>query len=220
MAPTRIREPAATAAAMEEVTGGIERLADRLGVIERRLDDLAAEQSMTTDQAPGAGKQATEIAEHPHGIEDELARLSATAAQVPQDAAAMDTVASVAEAPEVVLHHHLRRGETLWSIAKRYYGRGQLYPVLIEQNPGLGPYHRGIGILRILADPDEAAELYRRITPPGGEGRLFRYRVEPGDDWRKLAARFLGRPDRAPELIALNPRSDLKPGERVLIALE
>jgi len=62
--------------------------------------------------------------------------------------------------------------------------------------------------------------VYRRITPPGAEGRLFRYRVESGDDWSELAQRFLGRPSRAPELIALNPGRGLIPGEQVLIPLE
>jgi nucleoid-associated protein YgaU len=218
--PGPVPAPVATAAAVQSVAGGIERLAGRLGVIEGRLDALAAERAKTFERASTAGGRASDIAERVRGIEDELARLSATVAPVAQEAPAKEAAAPVEKAPEPAFHHHLRRGETLWSVAERYYGRGQLYPVLIANNPGLGPYHRGVGILRIFADPDEAAEMYRRITPPGEEGRLFRYRVEPGDGWRELARRFLGRPSRAPELIALNPESDLTPGEQVLIALE
>jgi hypothetical protein len=153
-------------------------------------------------------------------IEGRLDALASEQERATHDFHSKEAAAPAEKPPELVLHHHLRRGETLWSVAERYYGRGQLYPVLIAHNPGLGIYHRGAGTLRIFADPNEAAEMYRRITPPGGEGRLFRYRVEPNDDWRELARRFLGRPSRAAELVALNPESDLTPGEQVLIALE
>lgn len=220
LSPTLAPAPARTPVATEVVAGGIERLAGRLEAIEGGLDALLSEQARTFERATAAGERATEIAERVRGIEDHLARLSVAASRAAREAAAEDANPRVEKIDELVLHHHLGSGETLWSVAKRYYGRGQLYPVLITQNPGLGIYHRRAGILRIFADPDEATELYRRITPPGGEGRLFRYRVEPGDDWRRLAKRFLGRPGRAPELVALNPESDLIPGEQVLIALE
>lgn len=122
--------------------------------------------------------------------------------------------------PEPRFHHQLRPHETLWSIAERYYGRGWLYPVIIAQNPGLGIYHQGRGTLTLFRDPAQALAVYRRITPPGAERRSFRYQVLPGDDWRGLASRFLGRPSRARELMARNPGSDLAPGSQILIPLE
>jgi len=212
-AKTRGPEPVATGAAVEAVAGGIERLAGHLGVIEERLDTLAADQAKTFEKA-------SEIAAPVLGIRDQLGRLAMTVAPLAQEATADKSAAPVEAGPKRVLHHHRRPGETLWSVAKRYYGRGLLYPVLIAQNPGVGPYDSGTGVLRIAADLDEAEAVYRHITPPGAQGRLFRYRVEPGDDWSELAKRFLGRPSRAPELIALNPGRDLLAGEQVLIPLE
>jgi hypothetical protein len=216
----RSSEPAGPVPRVEAVAEGIERLTGRLGDIDGRLDALAIELAETLQQARAAGERTAEIAERAHGITEELAGISVATASVAQEATAERGVAPTEVAPELILHHHLRLGETLWSVAKRYYGQGHLYPVLFLHNPGLGPYHRGARTLRILADPEEAAELYRQITPPGREGRLFRYRVGPGDDWRGLARRFLGRPERASELMALNPESELTPGEQVLIALE
>ena len=229
-AQDRTQEPVATAAALEAISGGIERLAHRLAAIEGRLDAVASEQAKTIEQAArDAYPNDHEGAQTPPSMKATQRRLAASPLALSplgegegslHDFRGEEAVAPVEKAQELVLHHHLRPDETLWSIAKRYYGKGELYPVLIAQNPGLGVYHKGTGILRILAVPEEAVELYRSITPPGGEGRLFRYRVQPGDDWRGLAARFLGRPSRARELIALNPESDLTPGEQVLIALE
>jgi hypothetical protein len=217
--PTRVqaREPVATAGAVESLSEDIERLFGRFTSIEGRLDALAAEQAESFERVSTAAGQMAELG---RGRYKETARPSAEASPVVEGAAPAEAAAPVEKAPELVLHHHLRPGETLWSIAKRYYGKGHLYPVLIAQNPGLGVNHSGTGVLRIFADPADALELYRRITPPGAEGRLFRYRVQPGDNWRELARRFLGRASRAPELMALNPMSNLTPGKQVLIALE
>jgi len=212
-------ESGAAVAALQTVAGGIKGLTHRLRAVEERLDTLTAEQAKTFEQAAAGAEQIAEVAKLARGRYKGMPRPSA-ATQIAPEAATTRVAAPDEKAPELVLHHHLHPGETLWSIAKRYYGKGQLYPVLIAQNPGLGIYHGGTGVLRIFVDPAEAVELYRRITPPGGEGRLFRYRVQPGDDWRGLARRFLGRASRAPELMALNPTSDLTPGKQVLIALE
>lgn len=213
-------EPGAMAAGVEAVADRLDQLSDGLAALEGRLDGLVKDQTKAIEQVFTAAERMAKIGGQVQGSGERLARLPATPISDTRDSTAEETAVTDRKEPELVFHHHLRRGDTLWSIAKRYYGRGQLYPVLIVQNPGLGPYHLGTGILRILADRDEAAEVYRRITPPGAEGRLFRYRVQPGDDWHALAARFLGRSSRAPELIALNPNRELKPGEQVLIALE
>jgi nucleoid-associated protein YgaU len=34
-------------------------------------------------------------------------------------------------------NHTIARGDTLWSIAVRYYGEGKLYPKILAANPGL-----------------------------------------------------------------------------------
>jgi nucleoid-associated protein YgaU len=214
--PAPVREPDAAIVALQAVAGGVERLTKRLGAVEGRLDTLTAEQAKTFEQAAAGAERVAELA---RGRYKGTARPSAATKQVAPQPATSRVAAPDKKAPELILYHR-RPGETLWSIAKRYYGKGQLYPALIAQNPGVGIYHDGDGVLRIFADPAEAVELYRRITPPGAEGRLFRYRVQPGDDWRELARRFLGRASRAPELIALNTTSELIPGEQVLIALE
>ncbi len=215
------REPDSTAAALQAMVGGIAQLADRLEALEGQLSDLRAKQAETLEQASAASRRVAQVAALVQGGRDEAVPPQSTAAQSPTpDAPARETAPGRDTTPEVALHHHLRPSDTLWSIAKRYYGHGWLYPVLIAQNPGLGVYHDGTGTLGLFADSAQALNLYRRITPQGAEGRFFRYQVQPGDDWRGLASRFLGRPDRAPELMAPNPGSDLAPGSRILIPLE
>lgn len=203
-------EPDVTAAALRTMVTKIDRLSGRLASIEGRLGALDAMQAKTLEQATTVGRQLAEVGQ---ASREASQRLGAT------DAEGENQSQSQSQSWPV-LHHHLRPGETLWSIAQRYYGHGWLFPVLIAQNPGLGVYHQGAGMLRLFADPARAHALYRQITPPGAERRLFRYQVQPGDDWSELARRFLGRAQRAPELRALNPGSVLAPESLILIPLE
>jgi hypothetical protein len=208
-----------TTAALRAMVGKIDRLSGRLETLEAQLRDLGNSQARGLELTTALGGQLAQVVSRVDGSGDALAPAasvpSAQSAQSPPGEA-VTTATGRALAP----HHHLSPGETLWSIAQRYYGQGWLYPVLIAQNPGLAIYHEGSGVLRLFADPAQAQALYREITPPGGEGRLFRYQVQAGDDWYRLAERFLGRAQRAPELLALNPGSELTPGRRILIPLQ
>jgi hypothetical protein len=236
---------AATFAVLQAMTDSMSQLATRLDSLEARLHDLNTQQHQALEQAATTSQQVAEVAALVQAVRDAPAFASATARQPrentpvgetsvggtlagnapiesgpSENARTAETSAPREPAPKPTLHHHLRPNETLWSIAKRYYGQGWLYPVLIVQNPGLGVYHQGTGILTLFADPAQALDLYGQITPPGAQGLLFRYPVQPGDDWHGLASRFLGRAGRAPELMALNPDSDLTPGSHILIPLE
>jgi phage tail protein X len=63
-------------------------------------------------------------------------------------------------------------GDTLWALAKRFYGDGSLYPVITVINHLSGPNHIVVG--------QELEIPY--VT--------FRYRVVAGDTKKKLALRF------------------------------
>ena len=117
--------------------------------------------------------------------------------------------------------YHAADNDTLWSISKRYYGSGYYYPVLLEQNPGLGVFNvrEGMGI-KILKDPGEAKKTYGKITARIGIRMYYNYKVAEGDTWQSIAKRFYKKKEMAKRIIALNSHADLRPGERIIIELE
>lgn len=48
-------------------------------------------------------------------------------------------------APPSTRMHVVRKGDTLWSIAKRYLGDGKQWPRLVKANPGLDPQKLHVG---------------------------------------------------------------------------
>ncbi len=110
--------------------------------------------------------------------------------------------------------------ETLWSIAKRHYGNGVFYPLLLEYNPGLGIYNdSGSKSLKILKDRKKATAQLRALIVKTDEGSLLRYRVAPGDRWSVLSKRFYGNGTQTARLIALNDNAPLTVDTRILIPL-
>lgn len=115
--------------------------------------------------------------------------------------------------------------ETLWSIARRFYGKGIYYPILLEDNPRLAVHgsRDGRGI-RIARERRQAWERYRRLVVTRDGRTLFHYRVKAGDSWRSLAHAFYGDERRTAELAELNQATEgVEPppaGKRVLIPLD
>jgi phage tail protein X len=117
--------------------------------------------------------------------------------------------------------YHAAPAETLWRIARRFYGKGIYYPVLLEDNPGLaihGPIDEGT--IRIARQREHAQEIYRRLVYSEGGRTLFRYRARAGDGWRSLARAFYGSEHRAGELAELNGMPKPETGRRVLVPLD
>lgn len=83
--------------------------------------------------------------------------------------------------------HVYQRGETLASIADRYYGNPSLEPVIVAAN-----------YLYVQATPTLAQGVHLTIPSVGYQ------RVSPGDTWERLALRHLGDRRRGPYLARVN----------------
>ncbi len=119
------------------------------------------------------------------------------------------------------LYHPSSQTDTLWDIAKRYYGKGHFYPVLLEYNPGLSIYYdRNYGKIKVLRDPQKAQQVLKSLVTISSKGTLFQYRVEQGDTWRHLSRRFFGHGGKTTELMTLNENIELVPGQRISIPLQ
>lgn len=111
--------------------------------------------------------------------------------------------------------------DTLWGIAKKYYGSGHYYPVLLEHNPNVGIYDVGDGVrLRILKYSGLAKKINRNITEREGNKLYFHYRVAEGDTLGSLASKFYKTRDMWKRITDLNSDMKLQPGERIRILLE
>jgi len=103
-----------------------------------------------------------------------------------------------AETPSI--SHIVARGETLWALAERYLGEGTRFREIVDLNPdtlsGRGDFLRPGWTLRIPAPPSS-------------------YTVKAGDTLSAVAARFLGDPDRAEEIMAASRDTDQPDGQRL-----
>jgi len=119
----------------------------------------------------------------------------------------------------VMRTHRLFRSDTLWDIAERYYGTGDLYPALLVLNPGLGIHFSPGGEIRLPANRAVARQLLAGSIVEQAGQRLLRYPVVVGDTWQRISRRLYGRAKVLPELPSLNGDGPPKPGTSVLIPL-
>jgi LysM repeat protein len=117
--------------------------------------------------------------------------------------------------------YEAHENDTLWGIAKRYYGSGDYYPVLIDHNSHLEIYDIGDGVrMRILKDAGLAKEIYKEVTESKGNTVYFKYTVAKGDTLRSLAKKFYKTGYMVERITDLNPEMKLEPGKRIKILLE
>lgn len=90
-------------------------------------------------------------------------------------------------------HYHARKTDTLWGIARRFYGNGKYYPLIMEHNPHLVISDITAGrAMRIISDPDPAmlADMYREKTEWRNSMLLLRHVIQPGETRDSIYARF------------------------------
>lgn len=113
-------------------------------------------------------------------------------------------VAQDAEPAQDVIQHVVQRGDTLWSIAARYYDSGEEFDQVIDSNIGKqmpdGRVFDRAGLIYpgwVLDIPLPSPVVEER------DGARW-YVVQPGDTLSGIAARLLGSQERYHELFELN----------------
>jgi nucleoid-associated protein YgaU len=130
--------------------------------------------------------------------------------------------------------HRIEEGETLWSIAQRYYGDGNLHPKLAEWNTDRvgsgGTIRPGASLVipsRAELDGGEVRDVPRdtrpndpvRTDPPKPEGGQWVYVVKRGDVLSTIAQRELGTVKRMDEILRLNS-DKIKSADEIWVGLE
>jgi len=112
--------------------------------------------------------------------------------------------------------HVVERGESLYVIAKRYYGKGSEWKRIVEANPeriGADGETVRVGVrLRIpgVAPSEVKPEKQRGRGATGGSAPPRKYTVRKGDTLGEIAQRLLGTSKRWREILRLNDLEDAR----------
>ena len=84
--------------------------------------------------------------------------------------------------------------DTLWGIAKQFYGSGFYYPVLLTHNPSLAIYRIGKkDRIAILKDTGRVKQIYSEITDNENGCLYWYYTILPGDTPASLRYKYCPR---------------------------
>jgi len=109
--------------------------------------------------------------------------------------------------------HTVAEGDSLWSIAERYYGDGNLWPQIKTANPGIDENTLKIGQVIVIPPKREPTPAGREARPATGDQpcekptpgvRPHVYRVEEGDTLIGIARNILKNGNRWMEIYELN----------------
>ena len=86
-----------------------------------------------------------------------------------------------------------KENETIWDVAKQFYGDSVYYPLLLDHNPDLKAYANTPNQpIRILEDVGHVQPIYDRLVVTQKGQKLFKYRCLENDTWEKVSLRFYG----------------------------
>ena len=118
-----------------------------------------------------------------------------------------------------------RNIDTLWDIAKQFYGKGKYYPIILEHNPNLSIYDLGTGVslrisLNLLRNRDQVDNFYKQITETI-EGQVYwYYTISPGDTLSSITRKFYAAGSSISIISDLNLNVAIKPGNKLKIIME
>jgi LysM repeat protein len=202
---------------LSELNAEMETITQQLVVIENGLATVSAAQAAVgTERFSAILEYLNQLSERLVSLEKRFYDIAQGQSPSPDE----NSVPVGAEREEVFLYHEPGKGETLWSIARRYYDSGHFYPVLLEYNPGLGIYFdRSYGRIKILKDRQRAKQVLDEVMTVRRNATLIQYKVMKGDTWERISERFYANTANVPKLLALNPGLGLVPGDRVFVPL-
>jgi LysM repeat protein len=117
--------------------------------------------------------------------------------------------------------YNAKKEDTLWDIAKKYYGKGAYYPVLLEHNPHVGLYTIGTGVtLNILKNGENASKIYKKIIIRKDGHFFWRYSVAAGDTLQAIIQKYYKKGQAKSDIPNVDKSSELKPGEKIWILIE
>jgi len=110
--------------------------------------------------------------------------------------------------------------DTLWGVAKRFYGSGFYYPVLLEHNPDLAIYTIGQkDRIAVLKDSDTAKRIFNEITENQGGILYWYYTVRPEDTPAFVKHKYCPSQDCFQMPTGVDRDFALQPGEKIKIQL-
>ena len=108
--------------------------------------------------------------------------------------------------------------DTLWGVAKKNWGWGKLYPVLLETNGFLNIHSNRIGQkIKILKNKKKVQRIYKKVIVKANQKRYMRYNIKEEDNWDILSLRFYGDIKYSNSMKKKYKR--LIPNKRILLAL-
>ena len=110
--------------------------------------------------------------------------------------------------------------DTLWGIARRFYGSGSYYPVLLEHNPDLAIYTIGQkDRIAVLKDSDMVKRIFNDITEKQGGILYWYYTVRPEDTPASVKHKYCPSQDCFQMPTNVDRDSKLQAGEKIKIQL-
>jgi hypothetical protein len=118
-----------------------------------------------------------------------------------------------------IFFHQAQDGETVWELAEHFYGEGKYYPLIMELNPNIVQGRiQGTGKkVKLLTDRKQAVHQYQEHTEQRDGLLLWKHKVQPGETWQSLYARFF--PPRYSGLVFYPGEQKVAPGKTVNIVL-
>ncbi len=115
--------------------------------------------------------------------------------------------------------------DTLWDLAKQFYGKGKYYPIILEHNPNISIYDLKTGVslrisLNLLRNRDQVDNFYEQITKTI-EGLVYwYYTISPGDTLSSITLKFYAPGSSTATISDLNLDVAIKPGNKLKIIME
>lgn len=204
----------------------VETVASRLGAVREKRDSFASliEKHLETEDKRSVDKPPLQKdGDHPSPVNGhrETPPVSRPLPESPIDTVDAATEPSNPAAMGYAFHvYRATDTDTLWGIARRFYGAGYYYPVVLYHNPELSIYRMSQkDRINLLKDADRARQIYKEITVFEENRRYWLYTARPGDTPVSIKMRYCPGKSCLPSSLDAEPRVRIRPGRKIKIQL-